>query len=66
MKQTISIPAPFGALEGVLHECCVAENRNHVLIMAHGFRGSMDGGGRAALLAEEISKNIFIILLFLE
>ena len=37
-------------LEGVLHSCKDYES-NVVLIMAHGFRGSMDGGGRAKYLA---------------
>ena len=52
MKQTFSIAGPFGDLQGVVHKCEIPEKRRNVLVMAHGFRGSMEGGGRAAQLAE--------------
>lgn len=64
MKQTIMIAGPFGELQGVLHLCDVEENRDKVLVMAHGFRGSMDGGGRAAQLADEICKSICSVVRF--
>lgn len=64
MKQTIMIAGPFGELQGVLHLCDVEENRDKVLVMAHGFRGSMDGGGRAAQLADEVCKSICSVVRF--
>lgn len=64
MMKNISIPGPFGELHGAVHKCRNEKNRRNVLIMAHGFRGSMEGGGRAALLAEEISENIATVVRF--
>ena len=64
MKQTITIAGPFGRLQGVLHLCNAQENRRKVLVMAHGFRGSMEGGGRAAKLAEEISETTCSVVRF--
>ncbi|MBR4908868.1 MAG: alpha/beta hydrolase [Acidaminococcaceae bacterium] len=64
MKQNIMIAGPFGELQGVLHLCDLEENRGKVLVMAHGFRGSMEGGGRAAKLAEEISETICSVVRF--
>ena len=64
MKRNFTLAGPFGELQGVIHECDVAENRRAVLVMAHGFRGSMEGGGRAALLAEEISETICTVVRF--
>lgn len=46
-----SIKGPYGKMELVITPCTVKENAQPVLIMAHGFRGSMDGGGRAKYLA---------------
>lgn len=64
MKQNITIAGPFSRLQGVLHLCDMEENRDKVLVMAHGFRGSMDGGGRAAQLADEICKSICSVVRF--
>lgn len=64
MKQNFSIAGPFGELQGVIHECEIPDFRRNVLVMAHGFRGSMEGGGRAAQLAEEISENICTVVRF--
>ena len=64
MKQTITIAGPFGGIQGVFHLCDVEGNRRKVLVMAHGFRGSMEGGGRAAKLAEEISETICSVVRF--
>ena len=64
MKQNFSIAGPFGELQGVIHECEIPDRRRNVLVMAHGFRGSMEGGGRAAQLAEEISENICTVVRF--
>ena len=64
MKQNITIAGPFGSLQGVFHLCDVDENRDKVLVMAHGFRGSMEGGGRAVQLADEICKSICSVVRF--
>jgi len=64
MKQNFSIAGPFGELQGVIHECEIPDLRRNVLVMAHGFRGSMEGGGRAAQLAEEISEKICTVVRF--
>lgn len=64
MKQTFSIAGPFGDLQGVVHKCEIPERRRNVLVMAHGFRGSMEGGGRAAQLAEEISETVCTVVRF--
>ena len=64
MKQNFSIAGPFGELQGVIHECEFPERRRNVLVMAHGFRGSMEGGGRAAQLAEEISETVCTVVRF--
>lgn len=64
MKQNFSIAGPFGELQGVIHECEFPEGQRNVLVMAHGFRGSMEGGGRAAQLAEEISETVCTVVRF--
>lgn len=64
MKQNFSIAGPFGDLQGVVHKCEIPEKRRNVLVMAHGFRGSMEGGGRAAQLAEEISETVCTVVRF--
>jgi len=64
MKQNFSIAGPFGELQGVIHQCEIPERRRNVLVMAHGFRGSMEGGGRAAQLAEEISETVCTVVRF--
>lgn len=64
MKQNFSIAGPFGELQGVIHECEISDRRRNVLVMAHGFRGSMEGGGRAAQLAEEISETVCTVVRF--
>lgn len=49
--KTFSFNGSYGSIECVVNEC---ENSNApVLVMAHGFRGSRDGGGRAIALAKE-------------
>lgn len=56
MKKEFTINGPIGELHGVIHKCPDEFEGGNVLIMCHGFRGSMEGGGRAAQLAEEISE----------
>ena len=58
MRQNFTIAGPFGELNGVINICGAEANRRKVLVMAHGFRGSMEGGGRAAKLADEIGESI--------
>lgn len=64
MKRKFSLAGPVGGLQGVIHECESENGRRTVLVMAHGFRGSMDGGGRASLLAEEISETVCTVVRF--
>ena len=64
MRQDFTIAGPFGKLSGVINLCEKESGRRHVLVMAHGFRGSMDGAGRAATLADEIGENICSVVRF--
>ena len=64
MKQVFSIAGPLGTLSGVVNLCEAETNRHYVLVMAHGFRGSMEGGGRAALLADQIGESICSVVRF--
>ena len=64
MKQNFTIAGPFGELSGVINLCEAEAKRRNVLVMAHGFRGSMDGGGRAIKLAEELSQDICSVVRF--
>jgi len=64
MRQNITIAGPFGELSGVINVCEAEANRRKVLVMAHGFRGSMEGGGRAAQLADEIGESICSVVRF--
>ena len=64
MKQSFSIAGPFGELSGVINLCEAGAKRRNVLVMAHGFRGSMEGGGRAAKLADEIGQSICSVVRF--
>ena len=64
MRQDFTIAGPFGKLSGVINLCEKESGRRHVLVMAHGFRGSMDGAERAAALADEIGENICSVVRF--
>ena len=64
MKQIFTVAGPFGELSGVINLCAAEAKRSNVLVMAHGFRGSMEGGGRAAMLADEISESICSVVRF--
>ena len=64
MKQIFTVAGPFGELSGVINLCEAEAKRSNVLVMAHGFRGSMEGGGRAAKLADEISESICSVVRF--
>ena len=64
MKQIFTVAGPFGELSGVINLCEAEAKRSNVLVMAHGFRGSMEGGGRAVKLADEISESICSVVRF--
>lgn len=53
--EELTINGPFGALAAKFQPCQDDEAPNNLLIMAHGFRGSMEGGGRAAYLSQMAS-----------
>lgn len=64
MRQNFTVAGPFGELSGVINLCEAEAKRRNVLVMAHGFRGSMEGGGRAAQLANEIGESICSVVRF--
>ena len=64
MRQNFTVAGPFGELRGVINLCEVETKRRNVLVIAHGFRGSMEGGGRAAQLADEIGESICSVVRF--
>ncbi len=64
MKNEFTIKGPSGELHGVIHKCPDEFECGNVMIMCHGFRGSMEGDGRAAQLAEEISKRHATVVRF--
>ena len=53
--KTLHIPTETGFLTGALHIPAKPAPRMQTLIFCHGFRGSMDGGGRAVGLAEKVA-----------
>ncbi len=55
-EETIQIQGPYGEINGILTPCIEENTAAPVLVLAHGFRGSKDGGGRAAVLAEMASE----------
>ncbi len=57
--QNFIFTGPYGEIECIVSSCDKAESP--VLIMAHGFRGSRDGGGRAIELAEQLSDQATVI-----
>ena len=46
--ESLKISGPYGDMDAKFQPCQDDEAPNNLLIMAHGFRGSMEGGGRAA------------------
>lgn len=64
MRQNFSIAGPFGELRGVINVCEVEAKRGTMLVMVHGFRGSMEGGGQAAALADELGKSVCSVVRF--
>ena len=53
--EPLTITGPYGDMEAKFQPCQDDEAPNNLLIMAHGFRGSMEGGGRAAYLSQMAS-----------
>ncbi len=64
MKKEFTLNGPFGELHGVIHKCPDEFEKGNVMIMCHGFRSSMEGGGSAAQLAEEISERYATVVCF--
>ena len=44
-EETIQIKGPYGEIDGILTPCIEEQTTAPVLVLAHGFRGSMEGGG---------------------
>lgn len=53
--EPLKISGPYGDMDAKFQPCQDDEAPNNLLIMAHGFRGSMEGGGRAAYLSQMAS-----------
>lgn len=53
--EPLKISGPYGDMEAKFQPCQDDEAPNNLLILAHGFRGSMEGGGRAAYLSQMAS-----------
>lgn len=53
--EALKISGPYGDMDAKFQPCQDDEAPNNLLIMAHGFRGSMEGGGRAAYLSQMAS-----------
>ena len=49
--EEFNLQGPYGTLYGIINKCRRQENAGKVLVIAHGFRGSLEGGGRATRLA---------------
>ena len=59
LKDTFTFQGPLGEIE-----CVVEPNRsenNAVLVMAHGFRGCRDSGGRAAGVAQQAAAHAAVV-----
>lgn len=59
LKDTFTFQGPLGEIE-----CVVEPNRsenNAVLVIAHGFRGSRDSGGRAAGVAQQAAAHAAVV-----
>ncbi len=54
-----TMQGPFGEIECVINGC--SDKSAPILIIAHGFRGSREGGGRAAYLAERLENLCHVV-----
>lgn len=59
--EPLKISGPYGDMEAKFQPCQDDEAPNNLLIMAHGFRGSMEGGGRAAYLSQMASMFVNVL-----
>lgn len=59
-EEKLKILGPYGEIDAKLAPC-FEDGKHPVLILAHGFRGSMEGGGRAALLASKASMFVNVL-----
>ena len=50
-EEKTDIKGPYGDILLAITPCTISEGAQPVFIMAHGFRGSLEGGGRAKYLA---------------
>lgn len=57
--QNFTFTGPYGTIECIANSCAKADAP--VLIMAHGFRGSRDGGGRAVELAAGAQEYVNVV-----
>lgn len=57
--QSFTFTGPYGAIECIVHAC--ARENAPILIMSHGFRGSREGGGKAALVAQQVAAYAVVI-----
>jgi pimeloyl-ACP methyl ester carboxylesterase len=53
--RSLTLQGPYGPLPVVVTMGQTAAARRRVLVMAHGFRGSLEGGGRATEMAHDLS-----------
>ena len=59
--EPLTITGPYGDMEAKFQPCQYDDAPNNLLIMAHGFRGSMEGGGRAAYLSQMASMFVNVL-----
>lgn len=59
MMQNFTFNGPYGEIECIVNAC--SREDAPVLIMAHGFRGSRDGGGKAVEVAAKVSEAAVVI-----
>lgn len=57
--QNFTFTGPYGEIECIVNTC--SRENAPVLIMAHGFRGSRDGGGKAVEVAAKAAETAFVI-----
>ena len=62
--ESLKISGPYGDMDAKFQPCQDDEAPNNLLIMAHGFRGSMEGGGRAAYLSQMASLFVNVLRTF--
>jgi len=61
--EELKITGPYGPLSAIFHAPAAGGN-GYALVFCHGFRGSKDGGGGAAFLAQKVAAAGFSVLRF--